>query len=58
MFLTRNGCNQELVSGHFFDPSENFEISIPEELKDSLVEGKEIEYWDLEGVKVMKKVMN
>jgi translation initiation factor 5A len=34
---------------------ENFELPISEELKDSLKEGDQVEYWDLEGIKFIKR---
>ncbi len=36
---------------------ENIELEIPEDLVETLKEGKEIEYWDLEGQKLIKKVL-
>lgn len=36
---------------------ENFDLKIPEELKDSLVDGVTVEYWDVEEDKLIKKVM-
>lgn len=37
------------------DSFENLELSIPEELKDAIKEGVIVEYWDMEGVKVLKR---
>lgn len=36
---------------------ENFELPIPEELKDSISEGSTVEYWDMEGEKLIRRVM-
>tara|TARA_Y100000310_G_C20560138_1_gene752642 strand:+ start:699 stop:1088 length:390 start_codon:yes stop_codon:yes gene_type:complete len=36
---------------------ENFDLKIPEELKDSLVDGVTVEYWDVEEDKLIKRVM-
>jgi translation initiation factor 5A len=36
---------------------ETLEISIPAELKEQLKEGVQVEYWDVEGQKVIKRVM-
>ena len=36
---------------------ENFELEIPEELKGQVADGSDIEYWDIEGTKLMKRVM-
>jgi translation initiation factor 5A len=35
---------------------ENLELPIPEELKETLVEGVTVEYWDVEGEKLIKQV--
>lgn len=34
---------------------ETLELSIPEELKEEIKDGDEVEYWDVEGVKIIKK---
>ncbi|MEM4605669.1 MAG: translation initiation factor IF-5A [Candidatus Pacearchaeota archaeon] len=36
---------------------ENFELPLNEETKENIREGKEVEYWDVEGTKVLKKVL-
>ncbi len=36
---------------------ENFELNINEEIKEAIKEGKEVEYWDIEGNKVLKRVL-
>lgn len=36
---------------------ENFELDLNEEIKNSIAEGKEVEYWDVEGTKVLKRVL-
>ncbi|MFH1521446.1 MAG: translation initiation factor IF-5A [archaeon] len=36
---------------------ENFDLEIPEELQGSVVGGSNIEYWDIEGDKLLKKVL-
>ena len=36
---------------------ENFNLDIPEELKGTVAEGVIVEYWDVEGDKLIKKVM-
>jgi translation initiation factor 5A len=35
---------------------ENFELSIPEGLKEQVVDGANVEYWDIEGTKLLKRV--
>jgi len=34
---------------------ETFEISVPEELKEDLKDGDQVEYWDVEGAKIIKR---
>lgn len=53
--LSIHGDNVSVMDSESF---ENFEMPIPEELKDSMAEGKNIEYWDMEGVKAIKKITN
>ena len=36
---------------------ENFELPIPEDLKDSIKEGMTVEYWDVEGQKLIKRTL-
>ncbi|MBT7102205.1 translation initiation factor IF-5A [archaeon] len=36
---------------------ENFDLDIPEELSGQVVDGAEVEYWDIEGEKLLKKVL-
>lgn len=36
---------------------ENLDLPIPEELKESLTSGVSVEYWDVEGEKLIKRVM-
>ena len=36
---------------------ENFEIPIPEELKGAVKDGLTVEYWDVEGRKIIKRVL-
>ncbi|MCG8686496.1 MAG: translation initiation factor IF-5A [Desulfobacterales bacterium] len=36
---------------------ENLDLEIPEELTDTLVDGVSVEFWDIEGDKLIKKVM-
>lgn len=38
------------------DSFENLELPIPEELKDVVTDGVIVEYWDMEGVKIMKRI--
>jgi translation initiation factor 5A len=38
------------------DSFENLELPIPEELQGSVNEGTIVEYWDMEGVKIMKRI--
>ena len=36
---------------------ENFELEIPEELQSELKDGMTVEYWDIEGDKIIKRVL-
>ncbi len=36
---------------------ENFDLEIPEDLQDSVVSGVSVEYWDIEGDRLLKKVL-
>jgi len=49
------------VSGQFvtlmdLESFENFDLSVPEELKSEVKDGATVEYWDIEGRKLLKKV--
>ncbi len=35
---------------------ENFELAIPEELTGQVTDGANVEYWDMEGTKLMKRI--
>lgn len=50
--LSINGNHANLMDSESF---ENLDLEIPEDLKDQVVSGSEIEYWDVEGVKVLKR---
>ena len=56
--------NAQVLSIHGDDASvmdsttyENFELSIPEEFKETLKDGLSLEYWEIEGIKLIKKIM-
>ena len=51
--LSLMGENASVMDSENF---ENFELSIPEELKETLTDGATIEYWDIEGTKMMKRI--
>jgi translation initiation factor 5A len=36
---------------------ENFELSIPEEFAGQIKDGMSVEYWDMEGVKLIKRII-
>lgn len=36
---------------------ETIEITVPEDLQSELTEGNQIEYWDVEGIKIIKRKM-
>jgi translation initiation factor 5A len=52
--LSLMGANVSLMDSDNFD---NFELPIPEELNGQIVDGVNVEYWDIEGTKLLKKVM-
>lgn len=52
--LSIHGEDASLMDNESF---ENLELPIPEELKATLTEGCSVEYWDIEGEKLIKKVM-
>lgn len=52
--LSVHGENVSLMDSESF---ENFELPIPEELNDQVVDGVSVEYWDMEGVKLIKRVI-
>jgi len=52
--LSVAGENASLMDSESF---ENFDLPIPKELADSVVDGVTVEYWDVEGTKLIRKVM-
>jgi len=52
--LSISGGHANLMDSENF---ENLELPIPEVLKESVNEGSTIEYWDVEGEKLIKKVI-
>jgi len=48
------GENVSLMDSENF---ENFELPIPEDLKEDVKEGMTVEYWDVEGQKSIKRVL-
>lgn len=49
--------NQDKVSIMDSESFENFELPLNDEVKENIAEGKEVEYWDIEGTKVLKRVL-
>lgn len=47
----------DMVSVMDLDSYENFELGVPEEFKDELKEQVNVEYWDIEGKKIIKRVL-
>ncbi len=39
------------------DNFENFELDIPEDLKEQVKEGVTVEYWDIEGEKIIRRML-
>jgi len=52
--LSVSGENASIMDSENF---ENFDLVIPEEFKGTIHEGVTVEYWDVEGDKLIKKVM-
>lgn len=52
--LAISGENVSLMDSESF---ENFELEIPEEFKDQISDGMSVEYWDMEGKKVIKRLL-
>jgi translation initiation factor 5A len=50
--LNVNGNTANLMDSESF---ENMEIEIPEDLQDQVTEGGNVEYWDMEGQKIIKR---
>jgi|SRR3989344_9045967 len=51
--LSINDSNANLMD---METYENFDLSVPEELKSSVKEGKEVVYWKILGERVIKQV--
>jgi translation initiation factor 5A len=52
--LSIAGENVNLMDSESF---ENLELVIPEDLKNEIQEGGNIEYWDIEGKKIIKRIL-
>jgi len=52
--LSVSGDQASIMDSESF---ENFDLTIPPELQDSVVSGASVEYWDVEGDKLIKKVL-
>lgn len=52
--LSVSGTTASLMDNETF---ENIDLEIPEELQGTVVDGVSIEYWDIEGDKLIKKVL-
>lgn len=52
--LSVQGNTATLMDSETF---ENLDLEIPEDLKDTLKDGVDAEYWDVEGDKMLKKVL-
>jgi len=48
---------EKTVSLMDIESFETIEIAFPEELKESLKEGMQVEYWDVEGLKMVKRTL-
>ncbi len=52
--LSIQGDSVSLMDSESF---ENLDLVIPEDLKETIVNGSNVEYWDVEGDKILKKVL-
>ena len=52
--LSVSGGNATLMDGESY---ENFELAIPEDLEEQISDGVTVEYWDVEGEKLLKRVL-
>lgn len=52
--LSVNGDMANMMDSESF---ENLDLVISEELKDDISEGKDVEYWDIEGEKLLMKAL-
>ena len=52
--LSVHGDSVSLMDSESF---ESFDLDIPEDLKGQVIDGAEVEYWDIEGEKLLKKVV-
>jgi len=52
--LSVSGNTASIMDNESF---ESLDLEIPEELQGSITEGSNVEYWDIEGNKLLKKVM-
>lgn len=52
--LSISGDTASLMDSESF---ENFDLAVPEELRETIKEGSAVEYWNVEGEKLIKKVM-
>lgn len=49
--------NGDVVSLMDLESFENLELPVPEELKDQVKETANVEYWDIEGKRLLKRVL-
>ncbi len=52
--LSVSGDNATVMDSESF---ENYELAIPEDLKGTIVEGGNVEYWDVENEKLIRRVL-
>ena len=52
--LSMSGNTASIMDSESF---ENLDLEVPEELQGSVNEGSNVEYWDIEGDKLLKRVM-
>ncbi len=52
--LSISGNTASIMDSESF---ENLDVDIPEELQGSITEGANVEYWDIEGNKLLKRIL-
>ena len=52
--LSVSGTTASIMDSESF---ENFDLEIPEDLQGQVSDGSNVEYWDIEGDKILKRVM-
>jgi translation initiation factor 5A len=61
MILKKEGqvlsVNEDMASVMDNETFENLDLEIPEELRGEIADGAKVEYWDIEGEKLIKRIL-